>query len=227
MIPSLLLLVASLAQTPAPREPASLLNALYDDLRKASRSAPDARDKLRKAAKEAFDRDLTAAVPKAPRSVWELFSDHLERLADADRFPAKTDKAERDLWLLSCRAALNRLLTFSRESKAPDAEMPTTTLTFNEAMDAAGDVRSRFGREGVEDLSGAAFDGLSLTYRSLIRRARAPAGDPKSQYTSQLAKIDQKYPVDGEAHKRSNGRANSLLRDAAKAALDRALSTTR
>ena len=171
---------------------------------------------------------VRAACSLAPRPVWSLFDDHLDNLADADRFPVKTDKAERDLWIAACRAALNRQLAHSKESKGTDAEMPTTAQVFNEAIDAAGDVKSRFGGEGLEDLRVAAIDGLNQAFRSLIRRARPPSsGDPKSQYASHLAKIDQRFPVAGDADKKANLRANSLLKDVAKAALDRALAVTK
>lgn len=222
------LLALSSAQAAAPKDPGSLLKTLYDDLRKASRSAGESRDRLRKSAKDIFDRELATSVPKTPRAAWTLFEDHLDNLADADRFPVKTDKAERDLWIAACRGALNRQLAHSKESKGTDGEMPTTAQAFNEAMDGAGDVKTRFGAEGLEDLRIAAIDGLNQAFRSLIRRARPPSSaDPKSQYASQLARIGQRFPVAGDAEKKANLRANSLLKDAAKAALDRALAGTK
>ena len=222
------LFALSSAQAAVPRDPASLLKTLHDDLRKSSRSTGETRDKLRKAAKVVFDRELAASVPRTPRPVWSLFEDHLDDLADADRFPVKTDRAERDLWVVSCRSALARQLAHSKESNGTDAEMPTTAQVFSDAMDGAGDVKTRFGAEGLDDLKIAAIDGLNQTFRSLIRRARPPSsGDPKSQYASQLARIDQKFPVAGDTEKKANLRANNLLKDVAKAALDRALSGTK
>ncbi len=222
------LFALSSAQAAGPKDPGSLLKTLYDDLRKSSRSVGETRERLRKAAKDVFDRELATSVPRTPRPVWSLFEDHLDNLADADRFPVKTDKAERDLWVASCRAALGRQLAHSKESKGTDAEMPTPVQAFNDAMDAAGDVKTLFGQEGLEELRSTAIDGLNQAFRSLIRRARPPSsGDPKSQYASQLAKIDQKFPVAGDTEKKANLRANSLLKDVAKAALDRALSGTK
>lgn len=222
-----ILLCLSAAQAPPAKDPVHLLKTLHEDLRKAARSSPDVRDKLRKAAKDVFDKELAASAPKTPRPAWDLFADHLDRLADADRFPAKTDKAERDLWIASCKAALTRLLAQSKEAKAADAEMPTTTQMFNEAVNAAGDIKDRFGADGLDDLRSAAIDALNATYRGLLRRARAPSGDPKTQYAAQLVKIDQKFPIDGDAEKKANNRTNSLLKDAAKSALDRALAGTK
>lgn len=211
------------AQASGGKDPAALLRTLYDDLRKASQAAADARDKARKSARDAFDREIGAATLRAPKSAWDLVRDHFDRLSEGDRFSLKNDRAERDLWVSACRTALLRQLALSKEVKGTDAEMATTSQLFNDAFSTVGELRTKFTAEGTDDLRGAALEGVGMTFRLLIRRARVPAIDAKAAYASQLSKIDQKFPVDGDGGK-VNGRINAVLKEAAKSALDRSLS---
>jgi len=205
------------------RDPADVLRTFEDDLRKATRAAGDHRDKLRIAAKISFDKDVAAAVLKNPKSGWDHYTDFLSALGKAERsFGGKNEGAERILYVAGCRAAFQRQLVQCKETKLAATEQPTTTELFNALVDAMTTVKSRYIGEGVQDLREAAYEMAYGTFRNFIRKARAPSGEPKNLYASQLVKIDKSFVIAADERPK-NDTPNKLLKEAAKDALDRAV----
>jgi hypothetical protein len=224
MIPAILALALAAGYGSAQqRDPADLLRTLEDDLRKATRTSGDQREKLRIAAKSAFDKDVAAAVLKNPKASWDHFSDYLTSLGKAERsFGGKNEGAERLLWIQACKMALQRQLTQCKDTKFAAGDRPTTTELFNALVDAMSNVKTRYIGEGVQDLREAAYDMAYTTFRTFIRKARAPSGEPKNLYAAQLAKIDKSFMIVAD-ERAKNDLPNRLLKEAAKDALDRAL----
>jgi hypothetical protein len=199
---------------------------LEEDLRKAIKTGgkdKDVRDKLTKLAKATFDRAIGSSTPKSAKSVWEYQAEFLEHIALADaQFRAEADKAERTIWIASCKAVFSRQTATSKESGLADAAWPTVEDVYYELKQAVSRVEKRFGRDAGE-YDKAGYDAAKQAFAYVIAKARAPGGDPKSLYAKWLVEIDQVYPLTSDEQKKLNTQKNQLLKTAAKNALDRAL----
>jgi hypothetical protein len=221
-----LLLLASCTGPQDPKDPTEVLRSLEEDLRKAVKTGgkdKDVRDKLTKLAKTTFDRAIGTSSPKGAKSIWEYHSEFLEHIALADtHFRAEPDKAERTIWIASCKTVFSRQATTSKESGLADAVCPTVEDVYYDLKQAVSKVEKKFGRDAGE-YDKAGYDAAKQAFASVIARARAPGGDPKSLYTKWLVEIDQVYPLTSDEQKKLNTQKNQLLKTAAKTALDRAL----
>ena len=219
-----LLLLSSAVQDA--KDPAEVLRAFEEELRKAVVTAAkdkDLRQKLGKLAKTTFDKEITSSVPKAPKGAWEYHADLLDRLAIADvHFRHDDDKAERTLWFAACKASFTRELAACKEN-APGAEAPTTEQVYYDLKQTVGKVAKRF-TAGSTDYDKVGYDAARDAFKALNAKAKAPAGDPKAAYTKQLMEIDKVYPLNTDDQKKSNTQPSQILKTAAKASLDRAMS---
>jgi hypothetical protein len=219
-------LLAQAAQ--APRDPLDILATLEDDLRKATRAPADQRDRLRRAARDAFEREVERGAPRIAKAAWDHFFDYLTKLGMAERvFSDKDERQERDLWVACCKTALLKLVSQCRESKAAPADQPSTSELFNATVDAVTRVKNRFIGDEVNDLRISAYDALNQVFRQLVRRARAPQGDPKNLYTGHIVTVDRRFLLASDMERKANDVPNRLLKDVARACLDRALAASR
>jgi hypothetical protein len=208
-------LVLALAQG-ASKEPMDILSSFGTDLRKALRPNVD-RGAYQKAAVQQFDKEIDRAAMRAPKPVWEHFNEYVARLYEAERsFNAKEHKPERELWITACR---NTLLKAAALARIPD-DPPSTAELFTACMDAAARVRSRITGEGVDDLSASAFESINHVFRGQLRRCRAAKGDPKAVYLTQISQIELRFG-------KTNDLPERMLRDIAKACMDRDVSARR
>jgi hypothetical protein len=208
-------LVLALSQG-APREPLDILSSFGADLRKGLRPNVD-RAAFQKAAVQQFDREIDRAVMRTPKLVWEHFNEYVARLYEAERsFNGKEQKPERELWITACR---NTLLKAAALARAPD-EAPSSAELFNACLEAAARVRSRITGEGVDDLSNSAFESINHVFRGQLRRCRAPKGDPKAVYLTQISQVELRFG-------KTNDLPERMLRDIAKACMDRDVSARR
>jgi hypothetical protein len=216
--------------TQSPKDPTDVLRTLEEDLRKAIKTAAkdkDVRDKLGKVAKATFDRDITGAAPKVPKSAWEYQAEFLEHLAVAETyFKNDADKIERSYWTAACKTALTRQLLGCREAGLSEKDLPATDEVYYELKQAVARVEKRFTSTATE-YEKAGYDSGKQVFTSLIARARAPKEDPKDLYAKWLVEIDRIYPTATDDQKRVNTPKAQLLKTSAKAALDRSLAASK
>ncbi len=215
-------LLAQAAQ--GPRDPMDVLGTLEGELRKATRAPADQRDRLRRAARDTFEREVEQGVPKVTKAAWDHFGDYLSKLGMAERvFSSKDERQERDLWVACCKTALLRMVSQGKENKLAPADQPTTSELFNATVDAVTRVKSRFIGDEVNDLRVSAYDAINQVFRQLVRKARAPQGDPRNLYSGHIVTVDRRFVTVSDLERKANDVPNSLLKDVAKACLDRAL----
>lgn len=217
---STLVLAVLLAQA---KDPADVLDVLETQLRKAvQNSRPAAREKLRSEARDAFEREIGRSAARTPKAAWDYFSDFVGRIAYAQRaFSAPDEKPERDLWIHACVTTLIKQAGQSKESRLPPEQQPTTAELFDDCFEASIKVRTRFLEEKNWDLARAGYQGANHVVQSLLRKARAPRGEPKNLHATHLDLINGRLSLTREADRQANEYANNFLRGVAKACLDR------
>lgn len=219
---TVIFMLASRAQDA--KDPADVLRSFEEELRKAVVTAAknkDLRQKLGKLAKATFDKDITTAVPKAPRGAWEYHADLLDRLAVADvHFRHDDDKAERTLWFAACKAAFTRQLAACKEN-APGAEPPATEQVYYDLKQTVAKVAKRF-TAAATDYDRVGYEAAREAFTALNAKSKSGAGDPKADYTKNLTEIDKLYSMTTDDQKKANTLPSQVLKTAAKSSLDRA-----
>ena len=221
---NLVLECAALVLLAQAKDAQELFDQFEKQLAKASiNTKPGQREKARSELRDAFEREIGRAAVKAPKKAWDYFSDHVQRLAFAEReFGGNDEGPEREIYLTACQSLLHRLVSQCVESKLPPDQQPTTSELFNECVEAVTRVRTRFTNDKSYDLAKAGYGAVNHVFQNLLRKSRAPKNDPKSLYTSHLDLVNTRFLLTREMDRAANEPAHRLLKDIAKACLDKA-----
>lgn len=221
---SLLLECAALVLLAQAKDPQELFEQFEKQLAKATlNTKPGQREKARVELRDSFEREIGRTSVKTPKGAWDYFSDYVSRLAFAEReFGGNDEGPEREIYLTACQSLLTRQIAQCAESKLPADQQPTTSELFNDCVEGVTRIKTRFTQEKSYDLAKAGYAGVNQVFQSLLRKSNRPKNDPKSLYTSHLDLVNTRFLLTREMDRAQNEPAHRLLRDIAKACLDRA-----
>lgn len=221
---STLLECAALVLLAQAKDPQELFEQFEKQLAKATlNTKPGQREKTRVELRDSFEREIGKTSVKSPKKAFAYFSDFATRLAFAEReFGGSDEGPEREIYVTACLTLLSRQVSQGVESKLPVDQQPSTSELFNECVEGVTRIKTRFTSEKSYDLAKAGYAGLNNVFQSLLRKSRPPQNDPKSLYTSHLDLVNSRFLLTREMDRAQNEPAHRLLRDIAKACLDRA-----